>query len=64
MKKQSTTNHEADFARMGEEMDPGKILWDDPEGITIEHDFWLSDLSHTSLKFSIWAKKKIIDKNF
>ena len=55
-------NNPEDFLRLHEDLDPKKLLWNDPEGISIEHEMWICDIANASLQFSLWVKKHITEK--
>jgi len=56
-KQQITHNRREDFLKLNEELNPKKLLWNDDEGISIDHDFWISNVTNSSPQFSIWVKR-------
>jgi hypothetical protein len=61
-RKAINRNNPEDFLRLHEELDPKKLLWNDEEGISIEHEMWICDIANASLQFSLWVKKHITEK--
>lgn len=40
-------------------MGKNKLFWNDMEGVKIEHEFWMSDVSNISIQFCIWVQKPV-----